>query len=61
MSTVFLIIIFTILSAIIYVGLVLHKKKINIKDIRVHTVNDAKRLLTPPTKDNTLKYLEKAA
>ncbi|XP_012154734.1 uncharacterized protein LOC105664541 [Ceratitis capitata] len=46
---------------IIYIGFVIYKKGINIRDVKINTANDLKRLLTPPLANRPLKYLQKAA
>ncbi|KPU76087.1 uncharacterized protein Dana_GF26404 [Drosophila ananassae] len=59
---VLLIIVFLVLAFAGYVAYVVHTKGIDPKDIRIRSVQDAKRLLQPPPSGNgPHRYLEKRA
>ncbi|XP_017469765.1 PREDICTED: uncharacterized protein LOC108361623 [Rhagoletis zephyria] len=61
MSVILSVVLLTLCAPIAYVGYVVYKKGINIKEVRINSVDDAKRLLTPPRTDRPIKYLQKAA
>ncbi|XP_037713992.1 uncharacterized protein LOC119549798 [Drosophila subpulchrella] len=51
-----------VLGFVGYVAYVVHKKGIDPKDIRIHSLQDAKKLLRPPPSGiGPHKYLEKRA
>nr|NP_001246279.1 uncharacterized protein Dmel_CG43204 [Drosophila melanogaster]AFH08033.1 uncharacterized protein Dmel_CG43204 [Drosophila melanogaster] len=61
MALVFILLIL-LLGFVGYVAYVVHKKGIDPKDIRIHSLQDAKKLLKPPPSGNgPHKYLEKRA
>ncbi|XP_052839800.1 uncharacterized protein LOC128254646 [Drosophila gunungcola] len=61
MAVIFILLIL-VLGFVGYVGYVIHKKGIDPKDIRIQSLQDAKRLLQPPPSGNgPHKYLEKRA
>ncbi|XP_060652441.1 uncharacterized protein LOC132788831 isoform X1 [Drosophila nasuta] len=61
MSLLLIFILVTTLSALAYIGYVLHKKGINPKEIRVNSIQGAKQLLTLPSNAGPQRYLAKNA
>ncbi|XP_017145872.1 uncharacterized protein LOC108158160 [Drosophila miranda] len=57
-----LILIFLVLASAAYVAYIILKKGINPRDIRIHSIQDAKKLLQlPPSGAGPHRYLEKRA
>ncbi|XP_068145644.1 uncharacterized protein [Drosophila tropicalis] len=63
MALILLILFILVLSAVAYVIFIIHQKGLNPKEIRIDSINDVQKLLTPLPSGTTtpLKYLEKIA
>ncbi|XP_030558649.1 uncharacterized protein LOC115761129 [Drosophila novamexicana] len=50
-----------LLAFVAYLGYVIHKKGISHMELRVHSLHDAKKLLSLPTSSTPQRYLAKTA